>query len=93
MGGLRDTVSPYNPHDGSGTGWTFGWADAGAFRDAMGNALYTYREFRDSFRCARAGGDMLRKDVAYSGALPLGGEECDSMPAEGGDLLHTSLTS
>ena len=53
VGGLRDTVSPFNPHDNSGTGWTFGWADSGAFRDAMGNALYTYRQFPDSFRCAR----------------------------------------
>ena len=52
MGGLRDTVSPFNPHENSGTGWTFRWADAGAFRDAMGNALYTFRQFPDSFRCA-----------------------------------------
>ena len=52
VGGLRDTVAPYNPHDNSGTGWTFGWADAGAFRDAIGNALYTFREFRPSFRRA-----------------------------------------
>ena len=42
-------MKPYNPYDNSGTGWTFEWADPGNFRDAIGNALYTYREFRDSF--------------------------------------------
>ena len=43
VGGLRDTVHPYNPYENTGTGWSFEWADAGAFRDAIGNALYTYR--------------------------------------------------
>jgi hypothetical protein len=31
-------------------GWTFDMADAGRFRNAMGDALYTYREHKDSFR-------------------------------------------
>ncbi len=49
VGGLRDTVQNYNPYDNTGTGWAFQWADGGAFREAIGNALYTYRSFRDSF--------------------------------------------
>lgn len=43
VGGLRDTVQPYNPHDNSGTGWTFGWASGEAFREAVWNAIYTFR--------------------------------------------------
>lgn len=50
VGGLRDTVKPFNPFENTGTGWTFEWADAGAFKNAMGDALYTYREHKDSFR-------------------------------------------
>ena len=49
VGGLRDTVRPFNPFENSGTGWTFEYADAGAFRNAMGDALYTFREHRASF--------------------------------------------
>ena len=41
VGGLRDTVRSFNPFENSGTGWTFDRADAGAFRNAMGDALYT----------------------------------------------------
>lgn len=94
VGGLRDTVKPFNPFEKSGTGeqglaaaacrlllallplgqppapalllrsspphmpaarhiagWTFEMADAGRFRNALGDALYTFREHRDSFRC------------------------------------------
>lgn len=49
VGGLRDTVTPFDPHSDSGTGWTFDWADSGAFRGALGNALYTYRDYRGAF--------------------------------------------
>lgn len=49
VGGLRDTVSPFNPFDDTGTGWTFDCADGRALRDAVANALHTYRAFRPSF--------------------------------------------
>lgn len=50
VGGLRDTVQAYDPFNDRGTGFVFEWSDAGAFRNAMGDALYTYREYPDSFK-------------------------------------------
>lgn len=50
VGGLRDTVTPFNPFENSGTGWTFERADAEQMRGAVLNALETYRNYRDSFR-------------------------------------------
>ena len=55
VGGLRDTVTPFNPYENSGTGWTFERADAGAFQRAMGDAMYTFRDHKESFK-----GVMLR---------------------------------
>jgi starch synthase len=50
VGGLRDTVKPFDPYGNSGTGWTFDRADADQMRGAVTNALETYRNYRDSFR-------------------------------------------
>ncbi|GAB4816234.1 hypothetical protein N2152v2_003280 [Parachlorella kessleri] len=59
VGGLRDTVKPFNPFENAGTGWTFDHADAGNFRKALGDALYTFREHRQSFRgCQLRGMDQ-----------------------------------
>lgn len=69
VGGLRDTVHPYNPYENTGTGWTFEWADSSAFRDAMGNAIYTYREFRDSFRGVQLRG--MQQDLSWDHAAEL----------------------
>eukprot|EP00891_Asterochloris_glomerata_P009947 jgi/Astpho2/9947/fgenesh1_pm.00152_%23_19_t len=66
VGGLRDTVHPYNPYENTGTGWSFEWADAGAFRDAIGNALYTYREFRESFQGVQKRG--MQQDLSWDHA-------------------------
>jgi starch synthase len=49
VGGLRETVQQFNPFDNTGTGWQFDRAEGGAFRDAVGNALRTFREHRGSF--------------------------------------------
>ena len=52
VGGLRDTVVPYDPFaepDGAGNGWLFDRADGGALRDAASHALRTYSDFRESF--------------------------------------------
>ena len=50
VGGLRDTVQNFDPFQNTGTGWAFARAEAGPFREALGNALTTYRSYRDSFR-------------------------------------------
>lgn len=55
VGGLRDTVIPFDPYENLGTGFTFEWADASALQSAVDNALYTYRDFPESFM-----GIMLR---------------------------------
>ena len=36
-------MQPYNPHENSGTGWTFSWCSGEAFREAIWNAIYTFR--------------------------------------------------
>ena len=50
VGGLRDTVQAFDPFNNAGTGWVYEWSDPEAFRHALGNALYTFRQFPDSFR-------------------------------------------
>lgn len=69
VGGLRDTVLPFNPYENSGTGWTFEWADAGAFREAMGNAIYTYRQYRESFQGVQLRG--MQQDLSWDHAAEL----------------------
>jgi len=49
VGGLRDTVHDFNPESDTGTGWTFPSCSGGDFLHALGNALYTYREHRETF--------------------------------------------
>ncbi|KAL3525926.1 hypothetical protein ACH5RR_014298 [Cinchona calisaya] len=49
VGGLRDTVQPFNPFNESGLGWTFDRAEANQLIHAMGNCLLTYREYKKSW--------------------------------------------
>jgi starch synthase len=49
VGGLRDTVTPFNPFEQTGTGWTFERAEAEHMRGACTNALETYRKYRPDF--------------------------------------------
>ncbi|KAK9904144.1 hypothetical protein WJX75_005380 [Coccomyxa subellipsoidea] len=55
-GGLRDTVIPFNPWDGTGTGWTFSPCTTEAFTGALRNTLETFREHPDSFRALQQRG-------------------------------------
>ena len=66
VGGLRETVSQFNPFEGTGTGWQFDRAEANALRDALGNALYTYREHRESFDAIRTRG--ADQDLSWDNA-------------------------
>lgn len=49
VGGLRDTVPPFDPFQNTGLGWTFERAECSGLITAMGNALWTFREFKDSW--------------------------------------------
>ncbi|XVE83771.1 hypothetical protein DITRI_Ditri16bG0113200 [Diplodiscus trichospermus] len=49
VGGLRDTVQPFNPFEESGLGWTFDSADANKLIHALGNCLMTYRQYKKSW--------------------------------------------
>lgn len=69
VGGLRDTVQPFNPFDNVGTGWTFERAEAWAFQKAMGDALYTYREHRESFEGLQKRG--MQQDLSWEHAAEL----------------------
>ena len=66
VGGLRETVTPYNPYDNTGTGWTFDRAEGEAFRHALGNAMYTYRDYRDSFNSVALRG--MQQDLSWDNA-------------------------
>jgi starch synthase len=46
VGGLVDTVRPYNPKNGQGTGFLFSRYDPAALLDALERALATYRQPR-----------------------------------------------
>ncbi|CAL5223380.1 g5887 [Coccomyxa viridis] len=58
-GGLRDTVLPFNPWEGTGTGWTFTPCTVEAFISILGNALETFREHSDSFRALQQRGMQI----------------------------------
>lgn len=66
VGGLRDTVAPFKPHENTGLGWTFEHAEGEAFRTATHDALYTYREYRSSFREIQARG--MNQDLSWDKA-------------------------
>jgi starch synthase len=66
VGGLRDTVHPYNPFENTGTGWTFDRAEGEPFRGAMHNALTTYREHRPSFTDIQLRG--MAQDLSWDNA-------------------------
>eukprot|EP00884_Botryococcus_braunii_P004523 jgi/Botrbrau1/14071/Bobra.182_3s0018.1 len=66
VGGLRDTVQPYNPYENTGTGWTFEAASGHNFRNALYTALQTYREFPESFHDLRVRG--MSQDLSWDAA-------------------------
>ncbi|KAA8532972.1 hypothetical protein F0562_032911 [Nyssa sinensis] len=66
VGGLRDTVKPFDPFNESGLGWTFERAEAGQLIHALGNCLLTYREYKKSWEGIQRRGMMqdLSWDIA-----------------------------
>ncbi|KAK5820218.1 granule-bound starch synthase 2, chloroplastic/amyloplastic-like [Gossypium arboreum] len=66
VGGLRDTVQPFNPFEESGFGWTFDSADASKLIHALGNCLLTYCEYKESWDGLRRRGMM--QDLSWDNA-------------------------
>nr|XP_043618473.1 granule-bound starch synthase 2, chloroplastic/amyloplastic-like isoform X2 [Erigeron canadensis] len=66
VGGLRDTVQPFDPFNESGVGWTFNRAEAGQLIHALGNCLLTYREYKQSWVGIQQRGMM--QDLSWNNA-------------------------
>lgn len=66
VGGLRDTVKPFNPYEESGVGWTFGRAETSALIDALGKCLWTYREYKESWEGLQRRG--MSQDLSWDNA-------------------------
>ncbi|KAK9107571.1 hypothetical protein Syun_023582 [Stephania yunnanensis] len=66
VGGLRDTVQPFDPHSETGLGWTFDRAEAGKLIHALGNCLLTYREYKKSWEGLQRRG--MSQDLSWDHA-------------------------
>uniref|UniRef100_A0A2N9F9Z3 Uncharacterized protein n=1 Tax=Fagus sylvatica TaxID=28930 RepID=A0A2N9F9Z3_FAGSY len=66
VGGLRDTVQPFNPFNESGLGWTFDSAEANKLIHALGNCLFTYQEYKQSWEGLQRRGMM--QDLSWDNA-------------------------
>ncbi|GMN42229.1 hypothetical protein TIFTF001_011450 [Ficus carica] len=66
VGGLKDTVQPFNPFEESGLGWTFDSADSHKLIQALGNCLYTYRDYKKSWEGLQRRGMM--RDLSWDKA-------------------------
>uniref|UniRef100_A0A0E0K566 starch synthase n=1 Tax=Oryza punctata TaxID=4537 RepID=A0A0E0K566_ORYPU len=69
VGGLRDTVAPFDPFAGTGLGWTFDRAEANRMIDALGHCLNTYRNYKESWRGLQARG--MAQDLSWDHAAEL----------------------
>jgi len=63
VGGLVDTVRPYNPRNGQGTGFLFSDYSPWAFRDALQAALSVYHANPTAWRRLQKNG--MRKDFSW----------------------------
>ncbi|MED6144955.1 hypothetical protein PIB30_020427 [Stylosanthes scabra] len=66
VGGLRDTVQPFDPFSESGLGWTFDSAETHKLIHALGNCLLTYREYKQSWEGLQRRGMM--QDLSWDNA-------------------------
>ncbi|KAM0022605.1 putative starch synthase [Helianthus debilis subsp. tardiflorus] len=66
VGGLKDTVQPFDPYNESGLGWTFHRAESGQLIHALGNCLFTYREYKSSWEGIQNRGMM--QDLSWDNA-------------------------
>ncbi|GMP28850.1 hypothetical protein CsSME_00004217 [Camellia sinensis var. sinensis] len=69
VGGLRDTVQPFDPYNESGLGWTFDRAEKDKLIHALGNCLLTYREYKKSWEGVQWRGMM--QDLSWDHAAEI----------------------
>ncbi|XP_066319491.1 soluble starch synthase 2-2, chloroplastic/amyloplastic [Miscanthus floridulus] len=69
VGGLRDTVAPFDPFNDTGLGWTFDRAEANRMIDALSHCLNTYRNYKESWRGLQARG--MAQDLSWDHAAVL----------------------
>ncbi|TKY50254.1 Granule-bound starch synthase 2 [Spatholobus suberectus] len=66
VGGLRDTVKPFNPFEESGLGWTFDSAETNKLVNALGNCLLTFRQYKKSWEGLQQRG--MTQDLSWDNA-------------------------
>nr|AAP41030.1 soluble starch synthase II [Colocasia esculenta] len=69
VGGLRDTVVPFNPYEESGFGWTFDRAKAGKLIDALRNCFNTFWNYKESWEGLQRRG--MLQDLSWDHAAQL----------------------
>ena len=63
VGGLRETVSPFNPKNDTGTGWQFDEASEAKFQEAVGYAIGTFRNNAADFQKIQTRG--MEQDLSW----------------------------
>lgn len=66
VGGLRDTVQPFDPFSESGLGWTFDSAEKNKLIHALWNCLLTYRQYKKSWEGLQRRG--MTQDLSWDHA-------------------------
>ncbi|EPS68296.1 hypothetical protein M569_06471, partial [Genlisea aurea] len=69
VGGLRDTVIPFNPFEETGYGWSFGRAETNEMIHALGNCVLTFRDYKESWEGLQRRGMM--QDLSWDNAAEL----------------------
>ncbi|XP_020686403.1 starch synthase 2, chloroplastic/amyloplastic-like [Dendrobium catenatum] len=69
VGGLRDTVTQYDPFKETGHGWTFDRAEAGKLTNALGNCLNTYWNYESSWEGLQMRG--MTQDLSWDNAAKI----------------------
>ncbi|PWZ18065.1 Soluble starch synthase 2-3, chloroplastic/amyloplastic [Zea mays] len=69
VGGLRDTVAPFDPFGDAGLGWTFDRAEANKLIEALRHCLDTYRKYGESWKSLQARG--MSQDLSWDHAAEL----------------------
>ncbi|KAH9621052.1 hypothetical protein KSS87_014173 [Heliosperma pusillum] len=69
VGGLRDTVQPFDPYNNTGLGWTFDRAEANRLIDALRNCFLTYRDYKESWEGLQRRG--MSQDLSWDHAAQL----------------------